>query len=48
MSTVMKVFATLVGAVIALTFLTGGSFSLGTSPSGPSLNVGFTGPQSKT
>jgi hypothetical protein len=45
-STVMKVFAALVGAVIALTFMTGGKFSLGTSPSGPSLSVGYGGPSS--
>jgi len=43
-STVMKVFAALVGAIIALTFMTGGKFSLGTSPAGPSLSVGYAGP----
>jgi hypothetical protein len=42
----MKVFAALVGAVIALTFMTGGKFSLGTSPTGPSLQIGFSGPSS--
>lgn len=41
----MAVFGTLLGAVIVLTLLTGGKFSLGTSPSGPSFNVGFVGPK---
>ena len=47
MSTLMKVFAALVGAVIALTFMTGGKFALGTSPAGPSLSVGYGGPSAR-
>jgi hypothetical protein len=39
-----KVFAALVGAVILFTLMTGGKFSLGTSPTGPSFAVGFQGP----
>lgn len=44
MRTAMSIFGALVAAVIALTFLTGGRFQLGTSPAGPSLSVGFVGP----
>lgn len=43
----MAVFGMLVGAVIGLTLLAGGSFLLGTSPQGPYFNVGFTGPQKR-
>lgn len=43
----MAVFGMLVGAVVGLTLLGGGRFTLGTSPSGPYFNVGFTGPQNR-
>lgn len=43
MRTAMAVFAALIGAVVVLTFLAGGKFSLGTSGGLPFLNVGFAG-----
>ena len=47
MSDVVKVLGGLVGLVIALTLISGGRLSLGTSPSGPNFQLGFTGPQNK-
>jgi hypothetical protein len=43
----MAIFGTLLAAVIVLTFMTGGKFGLGTSPAGPSFQIGFAGPQSR-
>ena len=37
----------LVGVVIALTLISGGNLQLGTSPAGPSFNLGFRGPQAR-
>jgi hypothetical protein len=45
--TALAVLSALVGIVVVLTILTGGRFSLGTSPSGPSATFGFVGPQAK-
>jgi hypothetical protein len=39
----MAIFAAIVGAIIAFTFLAGGAFSLGTRGGLPFLNVGFRG-----
>ena len=44
MKEAMAVFGALIGAVVVLTLLTGGKFSLGTSPAGPNFSVGFAGP----
>jgi len=46
MRTAMTVMGALVGAVVLFTLLTGGKFSIGTSPAGPSFAVGFSGPSS--
>ena len=43
MKAAVAVFGTLLAAVIVLTLMTRGSLSLGTSPSGPSFTVGYTG-----
>lgn len=42
---VVTVLGGLVGLVIALTLISGGKISLGTSPAGPNFNLGFSGPQ---
>jgi hypothetical protein len=47
MRTAMTVFGTFLGAVIVLTFMTGGSFLLGTDPTGPRFSLGFRGPQNR-
>ena len=41
----LAVFGTLLAAVIVLTLMTGGAFQLGTSPQGPSLQIGYQGPK---
>jgi hypothetical protein len=45
--TALAVLSALVGMVVVFTILTGGRFSLGTSPTGPSFSFGFAGPQAR-
>ena len=43
----VAVLGALVGMVIFLTLISGGSLHLGTSPAGPTFGLGFSGPQYK-
>jgi hypothetical protein len=43
----LVVLGSLVGLIIALTLISGGSLNLGTSPAGPIFNLGYKGPQNK-
>ncbi len=45
MRTTLAVLSAIVGAVVVMTLLTGGRFAIGTGPTGPSLSLGFKGPQ---
>lgn len=47
MRTAMAVFGALITAVVVLTFMTGGGFNLGTSPTGPYVSLGYKGPGSR-
>ena len=43
----LVVLGSLVGLIIALTLISGGTLNLGTSPQGPFFGLGYRGPQSK-
>lgn len=43
----VALIGTLVGLIIVLTLVSGGTLNLGTSPSGPFFGLGYKGPQSK-
>lgn len=43
----LVVLGSLVGLVIVLTLISGGTLNLGTSPQGPFFGLGYKGPQAK-
>jgi hypothetical protein len=43
----LAVIGTLVGLIIFLTLVSGGTINLGTSPQGPFFGLGYKGPQAK-
>ena len=43
----VALIGTLVGLIIVLTLVSGGTLNLGTSPNGPFFGLGYKGPQSK-
>jgi len=43
----IALIGTLVGLIIVLTLVSGGTLNLGTSPNGPFFGLGYKGPQSK-
>ena len=43
----LVVLGSLVGLIIALTLISGGSLNLGTSPADPTFSLGYKGPQAK-
>ena len=43
----IAVLGALIGLVIVLTLVSGGTLNLGTSPNGPFFGLGYKGPQSK-
>lgn len=43
----LAVLGSIAGIIVLFTFMTGGHISLGTSPTGPELHLGFSGPTYK-
>lgn len=41
----LAILGTIAGIIMAFTFMAGGTIGLGTSPTGPEVHLGFSGPQ---